>query len=62
MSKTTAKPKRPLGRPIARVMPEPIPDTPGNVVRALSQGPSKRNWKFMKPDGAGYATAAARHD
>ena len=39
-------------------MPEPIPDTPGNVVRALSQEPPKRTWKFMKRDGAGYSRKA----
>ena len=62
MAELTKKTKRPRGRPLVRVMPEPIPDTPGNVVRGLSQGPPKRNWKFMKPDGAGYATAATRRD
>ena len=59
MPKTTPnpKPKRPRGRPAVRVMPEQIPDTPENVVRALCQGPPKRDWKFMQPDGAGYADA-----
>ena len=54
MAELTKKPKRPRGRPLVRAMPELIPDTPGNVVRALSQGPPKRGWKFMKPDGTGY--------
>ena len=54
MPKTATKPKRPRGRPLVRVMPEPIPDTPGNVVRAISQGPPKRKWKFTKPNGADY--------
>lgn len=54
MPKTKTKPKRPRGRPTVRIMPEPIPDTPENVVRAISQGPPKRDWKFLKPDGAGY--------
>ena len=35
-------------------MPEPIPDSAANVVRAISQGPPKRDWNFTKPDGAGY--------
>ena len=52
MKKT--KPKRPRGRPAVRIMPDPIPDTPENVVRAISQGPPKRDWEFMKPGGAGY--------
>ena len=55
MPKTTSEPKRP-GRPPIRIMPEPIPDTPENVVRTICQGPPKRNWEFLKPDGAGYAT------
>ena len=56
MAELTKKPKRPRGR----AMPELIPDTPGNVVRALSQGPPKRGWKFMKPDGTGYHSTSRR--
>ena len=41
MPKTDQKPKPPRGRPAVRVMPDPIPDTPENVVRALCQGPPK---------------------
>ena len=53
------KPTRPRGRPAVRVMPDPIPDTPENVVRALCQGPPKSvgQWEFAKPGGAGYAPA-----
>ena len=51
------KPTRPRGRPAVRVMPDPIPDTPENVVRALCQGPPKKTWEFAKPGSAGYATA-----
>ena len=56
---TDQKPKRHRGRPTARVMPDPIPDTPENVVRALCQGPPKPagQWEFEKPGGAGYASA-----
>lgn len=55
---TTAaeQPKRKRGRPVVRVMPEPIPDTPENVARACMMGPPKREWDFLKPGGAGYAT------
>ena len=60
MSKTTSEPKRPRGRPPVRIMPEPIPDTPENVVRAICQGPPKRDWEFLKPDGAGYTPDSAR--
>ena len=62
MSKTTSEPKRPRGRPPVRIMPDPIPDTPENVVRALCQGPPKPDgeWKFMNPDGAGYRQPPTR--
>lgn len=36
-------------------MPDPIPDTSENVVRALCEGPPKKTWELMKPGGAGYA-------
>ena len=54
--KNDAKPTRPRGRPAVRVMPDPIPDTPENVVRALCQGPPKpaSQWEFMRPGGSGY--------
>ena len=48
------EPTRPRGRPPVRIMPEPIPDTPENVVRTICQGPPKRDWEFLKPAGAGY--------
>ena len=49
------KPKRKRGRPISRIMPDPIPDTPGNVARSIMRGPPKRDWRFLQPGGAGYA-------
>ena len=57
-----AKPTRPRGRPAIRVMPDPIPDTPENVVRALCQGPPKPadQWEFAQPGGAGYAPEPRR--
>ena len=42
------------GRPATRVMPELIPDSAANVVKALSQGPPKKTWDFAQPGGAGY--------
>lgn len=30
---------------------EPIDDTPENVVRAISQGPPKKNWRFTEGRG-----------
>ena len=48
------KKKRPRGRPATRVMPELIPVSAADVVRAISQGPPKKEWDFAKPGGAGY--------
>lgn len=46
------KPKRPPGRP-ALPMPEPIPDTPESVAKAiLSTSPKNpKAWKFLKLKG-----------
>ena len=62
MPETKTEPTRPRGRPPVRIMPEPIQDTPENVVRAICQGPPKRDWKFLKPDGAGYRQPPTRPD
>ena len=48
------KKKRLRGRPPTRVMPELIPASAADVVRAISQGPPKTEWNFAKPSGAGY--------
>jgi hypothetical protein len=42
--------KRPRGRPVKYEMPEPIPDSPENVARAvLNTPPRKRDdWEFVK--------------
>ena len=38
-----AKPKpAPRGRPVEKQMPEPIPDTPENIARALLTTPPKK--------------------
>ncbi len=44
-----AKPKRPQGRP-SKPMPESIPDTPENIMRALIAGPPKKahEWDYLK--------------
>ena len=50
----TAKPKplakRPRGRPVKNKMPEPIPDTPENIARALLTTPPKKEdeWDYLK--------------
>ena len=42
--------KRKPGRP-PKPLPEPIPDTPENVARALLTTPPKRDdeWKYLRP-------------
>ena len=48
----TDKPKRPRGRPVKHPMPEPIPDTPENILRAVLATPNKREdeWDYLKQD------------
>ena len=42
--------KRRPGRPTELVMPEPIPDTPENIARALLTTPpkSEKDWDYLK--------------
>ena len=40
--------KRKRGRPVTRKMPEPIPDTPENIARAIMLGPPKDEWRYLK--------------
>ena len=44
------KPKRGRGRPVTRTMPEPIPDTPENIARAVLKSPRTPHggWKYLK--------------
>ena len=46
----TTPPKRPRGRPVSNKMPEPIPDTPENIARALLTTPPKKEneWDYLK--------------
>ncbi len=46
----TDTPKRPRGRPVKFPLPEPIPDSPENVLRSLVTAPRKReeDWKYLK--------------
>ena len=57
MTKTAALPdtqdksvKRGRGRPVEKPMPDPIPDTPENVARALVTTPPKNDdeWDYLK--------------
>ena len=47
---TPTKPKR--GRPTTRTMPEPIPDTPENIARAVLNTPPKNDedWRYLQDD------------
>ena len=42
--------KRQPGRPVKNTMPEPIPDTPENIARALLTTPPKKEdeWDYLK--------------
>lgn len=46
----TDTPKRGPGRPIERPLPEPIPDTPENIMRAVLATPPKRDdeWRYLQ--------------
>lgn len=52
MKSKPPKPKRSPGRP-ALPMPDPIPDTPKNVAKAILSTPPKdpKAWKFLKLKG-----------
>jgi len=45
--------KRRRGRPAKRTMPDPIPDTPENIMRAVLNTPPKRDdeWRYLQDDG-----------
>ena len=42
-------PRRPRGRPVTNAMPDPIPDTPENIARAVLQSPRTPpgGWKYL---------------
>ena len=48
MSDDQEQPKRPRGRPPTRRLPEPIPDSPENVARAIMAGPPKAEWDYLR--------------
>ena len=41
---------RKRGRPVEKPMPEPIPDTPENIMQAILTTPPKRDdeWEYLK--------------
>ena len=50
MENAMAEKPRPRGRPVKNKMPEPIPDTPENIARALLTTPPKKEdeWDYLK--------------
>ena len=48
-------PKRRRGRRAKRTMPDPIPDTPENIMRAIVNTPPKGDdeWRYRSEDGPG---------
>lgn len=49
------KRRRPRGRPVEYSMPEPIPDTPENIMKAILRTPPRKreNWRFVRERGTG---------
>ena len=45
-----SNPKKPRGRPVEHKLPEPIPDTPENIMKAFLKTPPKKReeWKFIQ--------------
>ena len=45
----TATPKRPRGRPVEKSLPEPIDDSPENVMRSILSTPPKKDgeWRYQ---------------
>ena len=46
---------RTRGRPVERPLPEPIPDTPKNIMRAILATPPKHDdeWGYLKREPGG---------
>jgi hypothetical protein len=42
--------RRGRGRPVEKPMPDPIPDTPENIAKAIMQGPPKEKWRYLDED------------
>ena len=63
MTKDTNVPK-PRGRPVTNTMPEPIPDTPENIARAILTTPPKGEdeWDYLKDPEIEVAGALLRRE
>ena len=46
----TKKPENRRGRPVEHKLPEPIPDTPENIMKAFLKTPPRKrgDWKFVQ--------------
>ena len=46
----TDKPKKPRGRPVEKPLPEPIDDSPENVMPATLSTPPKKDkdWRYLR--------------
>ncbi len=53
MAKSAKEDQKPIGRP-PKPMPEKIPDSAGNIMKALVNAPPKKrkDWKYLKTKGA----------
>ena len=45
------QPKRARGRPVKYPLPERIPDTPENILKAVLAGPPKKDYKYLRETG-----------
>ena len=47
---TTAPKRRKRGRPVEKPLPQPIPDTPENIMRAILSTPTKKktDWNYLR--------------
>ena len=61
---TDSTKKRGRGRPVEKPLPEPIPDTPENVARALLTTPPKDegDWDYLKEREIEVAGARLRRE
>ena len=46
----TESKKQPRGRPVEHKLPDPIPDTPENIMKAFLKTPPRKreDWKFVQ--------------
>ena len=56
--------KNPRGRPVEHKLPDPIPDTPENIMKAFLKTPPKKReeWKFVQERNRLRGTGALGYD